>query len=220
MFDIIDYGIRRGSSDGKIRPSEPRTSPGVALMSVPSVPGKNRIRCVRARFLTEKLQSRVLAWGGTRIRTTISGFLTLAAILLLGQSQLWAAENLNLNPDLNFKKNGWQGPLIMGDQLTDGLASQRPNYVIFYAGFCYNAKRQTRRTVDLYEAYRDRVRFVTVDLSHRRKLSPAQRDLTERYFHGSIPQTVIMDREGKVVFDYTGEAEESTLTGWLDSTLR
>lgn len=140
--------------------------------------------------------------------------------LLLAVPQLWPAENLSLNPDLNYKKNGWQGPLINGDKIGDGLVAERPNYIIFYAGFCYNAKRQARRTVHLYGMYRDRVHFVTVDMSARKSLSAEQQDLAQRFFHGSIPQTVILDRSGKVVFDYTGEAEESTLVGWLDSTLR
>jgi thiol-disulfide isomerase/thioredoxin len=147
--------------------------------------------------------------------------LTLCVLgLLLAGPHLQAAENLNLNPDLNYKKNGWQGPLITGDKIGEGLVPDQPNYIIFYAGFCYNAKRQARRTVHLYEKYRDRVHFVTVDLSKRKSLTAEQEDLRKKFFRDSIPQTVIIDRTGKVVFDYTGEAEESTLMGWLDSTLR
>ncbi len=139
--------------------------------------------------------------------------------LLLVVPQLWAAENLVLNPDLNYKKNGYQGPLITADNMGDGLVPDKPNYIIFYAGFCYNAKRQARRTVHLYEKYRDRVHFVIVDLSRRAVLSPEQQELAKGFFTDTIPVTVIIDKTGKVVFNYTGEAEEETLEGWLNSTL-
>ncbi len=133
-----------------------------------------------------------------------------------------AADNLQLNPHLNVMKNGKQGPLISGDNMGDGVVEGMPNYIIFYAGFCYNAKRQAERTVQLYNLYKGRVHFVIVDwtdLKTSLQLPPAQQPLSFKYFRGELPHTTILDRTGKTVFDYTGEVPLSTLIGWLDSTL-
>ncbi len=139
------------------------------------------------------------------------------ALLLAPPVLLRAAENLQLNPHLNYKKNNFQGPLITGDHMDEGVEDRIPNYIIFFAEFCFNAKRQAQRTVHLYEQYKGRVHFVIIDLSHH--LPPQQKALAKKFFHQDVPHTTILDKTGKVVFDYTGEAEESTLAGWLDSTL-
>ncbi len=146
-----------------------------------------------------------------------------AALCLMTAGRLGAADNLRVNPKLNLMKNGDQGRLILGDHLGDGIVKGEVNYIIFYAGFCYNAKRQAERTVELYHQYRDRVHFVVVDWSgifSSQDLPPAQRELSLQYFHGDIPHTTILDRNGKAVFDYTGEADDATLIGWLDYALR
>lgn len=148
---------------------------------------------------------------------------SVAAICVLLPALAGAADNLRVNPNLNLMKNGRQGRLILGDHMDDGIVKGEPNYIIFYAGFCYNAKRQAARTVELYNQYKDRVHFVVVDwsgLMSSDQLPAAQRPLSLAYFRGNIPHTTILDKDGKVVFNYTGEADDATLMGWLDSALR
>jgi len=43
-----------------------------------------------------------------------------------------AAENLKLNQHLDYTSDSQDGPLITGDHMGDGLASDKPNYVIFF----------------------------------------------------------------------------------------
>ena len=45
---------------------------------------------------------------------------------------LEAAENLRLNPHLDYSSDSQDGPLITGDHMDEGLAVDKPNYVIFY----------------------------------------------------------------------------------------
>jgi len=106
-------------------------------------------------------------------------------ILVALSPPIRAAENLRLNPKLNYSSDSQDGPLITGDRMDAGAVRGKPNYVLIFQEGCFNSKRQARRSVNLYEKYRGRVNFVVVDLDRQR--SPEQRELVESYFKGSIP---------------------------------
>lgn len=127
------------------------------------------------------------------------------------------ADNLVLNPRLNYKKNNHQGPLITGDDMLGTIKPGMVNYIIFYAEFCYNAKRQARATVNLYNQYKDRVHFVVIDFEYG--WSAPQNKLVEKYFVREIPQTVILDSKGRPVFNYIGQAPQNLLAKWLNASL-
>jgi thioredoxin-like negative regulator of GroEL len=129
-----------------------------------------------------------------------------------------AAENLKLNQHLDYSSDSQDGPLITGDHLEDGVVAGKPTYVIVYGEGCFNSKRQARRTVDLYEKYKGRVQFVVVDLDQWR--SPAQQELVKKFYQGSIPHVVVLNREGKIAYNAAGEVEESEISKVLDKILR
>ncbi|GEM_PF-2735359 len=137
---------------------------------------------------------------------------------LLTPALLWPAQNLRLKPQLNYAHNKHQGPLITGDDMFQGAVPGKPNYIIFYEEFCYNAKRMAQRTVDLYNKYKGQVNFVIIDFQYG--WSDDQNKLVAKYFHRNIPQVTILDSNLKPVFDYTGEAPEDTLDGWIQYALR
>src|ERR1700722_8943551 len=83
-----------------------------------------------------------------------------------------AADNLKLNPKLDYSSDSADGALITGDHMQAGIVRGKPAYVIIFAEQCFNSKRQARRTVSLYEKYQGRVQFVVADLD--KDLSPAQ----------------------------------------------
>jgi thioredoxin-related protein len=72
--------------------------------------------------------------------------------------------------------------------------------------------------VNLYSQYKGRVQFVVIDLDH--KLSPAQQELAKKYFAGSIPHVVVLDRSGNAVYNSAGEVEESAIAAILDKELK
>ena len=132
---------------------------------------------------------------------------------------LGAADNLVLNPSLDYSDhNRKQGPLITGDHMDDGPVKGMPNYMFFYGEKCYNSKRQARATVRLYEKYKDRVHFVILDLD--KPQTPEQKLVKNKYFIGWIPHTTILDKNGNVVFDYSGDTVEEIMDGWLAYALR
>ena len=53
-------------------------------------------------------------------------------MLLAMPAILTAAENLRLNPKLDYSSDSQDGPLITGDRMGDGLAQGKPSYIIFY----------------------------------------------------------------------------------------
>jgi hypothetical protein len=58
--------------------------------------------------------------------------LIVSALLLLCSSAI-AADNLRLNPKLDFSSDSQDGPLITGDHMEEGALAGKPNYLIFYA---------------------------------------------------------------------------------------
>jgi thioredoxin-like negative regulator of GroEL len=94
----------------------------------------------------------------------------------------------------------------------------KPNYVMIYGEGCFNSKRQARRTVALSERYGDRVNFVIIDLD--KPQSPAQLKLVQTYYGGSIPDLVLLDGNGKPVYNQAGEQTEEVLGQILDRTLQ
>lgn len=144
--------------------------------------------------------------------------LAISMILMAFISSAFAADNLKLNPKLDYTNDSENGPLITGENMEAGFVAGKPAYVIIYAEGCYNSKRQARRTVSLYEKYKGRVQFIVVDLDQ--DLSPAQAELKKKYYRGYIPHVVVLDASGNAVYNTSGEVDENVISGLLDKALR
>jgi hypothetical protein len=57
---------------------------------------------------------------------------TLVAAGLGVAANLRAAENLRLNPRLDYGSDSQDGPLITGDRIEDGAVRGKPNYVFMF----------------------------------------------------------------------------------------
>ncbi len=143
-------------------------------------------------------------------------FLTLLIVALCATS--FAAENLQLNPKLDYSSDSQDGPLITGDDMGAALVTGKPTYVIMYGEACYNSKHQARRTVSSYQKYKGRVQFVIIDLDH--PLSPGQKELQKKFYRGYIPHVVVLDASGHAVYNASGEVDEAVISGLLDKALR
>jgi hypothetical protein len=62
-----------------------------------------------------------------RLRTVRTA--ALIALLLLAASA-FSAENLKLNPKLDYSSDSLDGPLITGEQMDDGALAGVPNYIL------------------------------------------------------------------------------------------
>ncbi len=153
---------------------------------------------------------------GDGMRKAIALIFLAGAVLFSSAAR--SAEDLQLNPHLNYGSNRPDGQLITGSGMEGGLVTGKPNYAIIYAERSFNCKRQARRTVRLYEKYRGRVNFVVIDLD--RKRSPEQRDIVRKYFKKYLPQVVVTNSQGSAVYNQSGEVEERTISGLLDAALK
>jgi hypothetical protein len=72
--------------------------------------------------------------------------------------------------------------------------------------------------VTLSERYRDKVNFIIIDLD--KPQSPAHLQLVQRYYEGSIPDLILLDGDGKAVYNQAGEQSEEVLSHILDAALQ
>jgi hypothetical protein len=147
----------------------------------------------------------------------------LSIFLLLGfflvQVPAHSATDLKLNQYLDYTSDSEDGPLITGNNTTDGtIHPGKPAYVIFTIHQCYNSKHQAKRTVDLYDKYAGKVDFITVDLDV--PLSKEQKDLKDRFYRNYIPHVIVIDGNGKVLYNTSGEIGTDKLSTLLDKALK
>jgi hypothetical protein len=135
--------------------------------------------------------------------------LQLSLLLTLTGTTSFAIENLKLNSQLNYSSDSLDGPLITGDDALSGFVAGKTNYVIMYGEGCFNSKRQARRTVELYNKYRNQVHFVVVDLDTKR--SPEQQKLVKQFYKGYIPHVVVLDANGNPLYNSSGEVESKEI---------
>lgn len=126
-------------------------------------------------------------------------------LFLVLSSVAFGIDNLKLNPKLDYSSDSLDGPLITGEDTQSGFVPGKPNYVIIYGEGCFNSKRQARRTVELYNKYRDQVHFVVVDLDVPR--SPEQQRLVKQFYQGYIPHVVVLNARGKAQYNQSGEVD-------------
>ena len=139
-----------------------------------------------------------------------------ATLLLALSSQVFGIDNLKLNSKLDYSSDSLDGPLITGDDAQSGFVAGKTNYVIIYGEGCFNSKRQARRTVELYNKYRDQVHFVVVDLDEKR--SPEQQKLVKEYYEGSIPHVLILDANGKPLYNSAGEVDSKHISSIFEES--
>ena len=141
-----------------------------------------------------------------------------SVIMLVATLPSLAADNLKLNPKLDYDSDSQDGPLITGDDMQSGFVPGKPAYVIMYGEGCFNSKRQARRTVDLYQKYSGRVRFIVIDIDH--KLSPAQKELKKNFFRERIPHVMVLGPTGSPLYNRPGEVDGAVISGLLDQALQ
>jgi hypothetical protein len=144
--------------------------------------------------------------------------MALILVFLLVSSFSFGIDNLKLNPKLDYASDSLDGPLITGDDSSSGFVAGKPNYIIIYGEGCFNSKRQARRTVELYNKYRDRVHFVAVDLDI--PPSPEQQKLVKRFYKGYIPHIVVLNSSGDPLYNQSGEVDSEHIEEIFNSSIK
>ena len=145
-------------------------------------------------------------------------FYTFLILFLFISNNLIAGTDLKLNPKLRYGSDSNDGPLITGKDLDYAkLSTQKPSHIIFYHRECYNSKRQAKRTVELYDKFKEKVNFVVIDLDEIRNKD--QVSLKRKYYTNYIPHVTIINKNGKVLYDRAGEISTDKLSDILESQI-
>ena len=118
-------------------------------------------------------------------------------------TSVFAATDLKLNPSLNCSSDSNDGPLITGKNMSDRESS--------------TSKRPARRPDEWSEKYNGKVDFIVVDLDSPR--SSEQSSLLKSHYKNYIPHITVFNKEGKVVYDKSGELRNSQMSEILDGLL-
>lgn len=114
-----------------------------------------------------------------------------------------AADDLHLAPGLSFTDDSSDAFPIRGRRLADATTGDGKATVLFFgASNCWNTNREAERLVSLYPKYKDRVRFVVVDVAHP---SDGQKPLVAAHYRGAIPTVVVLAPDGSVLYGRAGE---------------
>jgi hypothetical protein len=144
-------------------------------------------------------------------------FAQMTTVRVLGA---YAASDLKLAPGLSFDDDSSPNFPIQGRNLSESSIARGQAAVIFFGtSNCWNTAREAERLVKLYPQFRNRIRFVIVDLHN---VAPEQETLVSHYYHGYIPTIAAIDSQGKVIYDRAGETastrgDTSNLQRLLDS---
>ena len=138
-----------------------------------------------------------------RVVARVLALLAATACVALAESPARAADDLHLAPGLSFTDDSSDAFPIRGRHLADATTGDGKATIVFFgASNCWNTNREAERLVSLYPKYKDRVRFVVVDVAHP---SDAQKQLVAKHYTGSIPTLVVLAPDGSVVYGRAGE---------------
>jgi hypothetical protein len=138
----------------------------------------------------------------THLARRLAAAAALAWPLLAAQAAR-AADDLHLAPGLSFTDDSSDAFPIRGRHLADATTGDGKATVIFFgASSCWNTNREAERLVALYPKFKDRVRFVVVDVAHP---SDEQKPLVAAHYKGAIPTVVVLAPDGSVLYGRAGE---------------
>ncbi len=146
-------------------------------------------------------------------------FYAFLILFLFISNNLVAGTDLKLNPKLRYGSDSNDGPLITGKDLDYAkLSTQKPSHIIFHHRECCNSKRQAKRTVELYDKFKEKVNFIVIDLDEVRNKD--QVGLKRKYYTHYIPHVTILNKNGKVIYDRAGEVSTDKLSDILESAIK
>jgi hypothetical protein len=142
---------------------------------------------------------------GTQYRALL--LCCLAAILCWSlAAPAWAGlddDRFDGNVFVLYAGNGSLVPARIG--LADSLANQKPALLVFYADDSKDCKRFAGVVSQLQSYYGRATNFIPVPIDSLGQQKYAQNE-AGFYYKGKIPQTVLLDEGGKVVYEAIGNA--------------
>ncbi len=130
-----------------------------------------------------------------------------------------AAENLKLREGISFNQDIDSEFPIVADKMDDyAFGDDHPTFIFFGARGDLNTNRQAKRLVELYKQYgKEKLKFVVVDVDQVK--NERGRELLKKYYHGYIPDEVLLDKAGHQAWTQIGEIDEHLISKAIDKLL-
>jgi thiol-disulfide isomerase/thioredoxin len=149
------------------------------------------------------------------LRSSVIGLLLVALLWLGGGPPARATLNDDHYDGNIFALYGGNGSLVPPRvTLSQSLQLARPALLVFYADDSADCKRFTPVLNQMQAFYRRQLSLIPIAID---SLTP-ETDAT-RFYRGFIPQTVLVDATGKVVFDRVGAVSLESLDGAVRQVL-
>jgi len=88
-------------------------------------------------------------------------------------------------------------------------------FIFFGSSGDLNTNRQAKRIVDLYHRVDQKaLKFIIVDVDN--PPNDQGKSLIKKYYKGYVPSQVLLDREGKLYWDQTGETDMTTMKSQIE----
>jgi hypothetical protein len=150
------------------------------------------------------------------MKEAISVFLYTLAGLVLVCPPSTAADDLKLRAGVSFTQDIDSGfPIVATDMDDCSISQGTAAFIFFGASGDLNTNRQAKRIVDLYKKVQSHsLKFILIDVDH--PTNDDARKLIKTYYKGYIPEQVIIDKNGKAVYNQIGEVELPVLKSQLE----
>ncbi|HEY9774984.1 MAG TPA: hypothetical protein V6C81_14565 [Planktothrix sp.] len=131
----------------------------------------------------------------------------------------YAADDLKLRAGVSFTQDIDAGFPIVASNMDDcALPPGKPAFLFFGASGDLNTNREAKRVVDLYKKVSSKqIKFILLDVDH--PPNDDARKLIKTYYKGYIPEQVVIDKTGKVLFNQIGEVEMGVLKSQIDKVV-
>ncbi|MBK9142916.1 MAG: hypothetical protein IPM23_10505 [Candidatus Melainabacteria bacterium] len=137
-----------------------------------------------------------------------------------GVQTVSAADNLSLKKGISFVQDIDAGFPIEAEKMEDAtLEAGKPTFIFFGARGDLNTSRQAKRVVNLYNRFaKQGIKFILIDVDN--PLNASAKDLLKKHYKGYIPCQVVLNDEGKSVWNKVGEIPEKDIARVIDEQIK
>lgn len=141
-----------------------------------------------------------------RTRLLVQGILVLALLLLLWTPSAWADINDDRYDGNIFALYAGNGSLVPPRMtLAESMKSDRPALLVFYLDDSKDCKQFAIVISQLQRFYGRAANFIPINVDALPVKAHYEATEPGYYYEGMVPQTVLLDQKGKVVFNGIGQ---------------
>jgi len=146
-----------------------------------------------------------------RLETLLTRLVVISLLIVLASSAWWMSPALATIDDDRYEGNvfvlfGGNGSLVPPRMdLPTSLKREKPAIIVFYVDDSSDCKQYSGLVTRMQEFYGRAASIIPVTVDSFIDKDKYSRDEPAYYYSGVVPETVILDQKGKVVYDGKGQ---------------